>query len=76
MKNLNACVNDDEKGEKSEWNDNMSDDCVDLMIAAFASLVTDYNQGGDFALYTLEDKDGDEDDLTVTNEDSYFDQVW
>ena len=54
----------------------MSDDCVDLMIAAFASLVTDYNQGGNFALYTLEDKDGDEDDLTVTNEDSYFDQVW
>ena len=54
----------------------MSDDCVDLMIAAFASLVTDYNQGGDFALYTLEDKDGDEDDLTVTNENSYFDQVW
>ena len=37
------------------------------------SLIT---TGGDFALYTLEDKDGDEDDLTVTNEDSYFDQVW
>ena len=31
--------------EKREWNDNMTDDCVDLMIAYSASLVTDYKGG-------------------------------
>ena len=37
----------------------MSDDCVDLMIAAFASLVTDYN----VQLFTpQQDKNEDEDD--------------
>ena len=32
--------------EKREWNDNMTDDCVDLMIAYSGSLVTDYEGGG------------------------------
>ena len=40
----------------------MSDDCVDLMIAAFASLLTDYNRGGDLLFTPLEDRNENLDD--------------